>query len=135
MCGERPSASDNHDEFFNAEEVIELDVPEHLRPITMRALGMTPNLDAAVDGLPAFAGPFHRRLAVRTLRYYRSRIAPRFGSRCVFEPSCSRYGELAIRRFGIFRAVWLTSRRLWRCRPGRGGVDLELLGDPDDLFR
>jgi uncharacterized protein len=36
--------------------------------------------------------------------------------RCPFRPSCSRYSEEAVRRFGIARGLKLTIVRLWSCR-------------------
>ncbi|PHS16921.1 MAG: membrane protein insertion efficiency factor YidD [Kangiella sp.] len=63
-------------------------------------------------------------LSVLALRTYR-KCRPRFiGDRCVFEPSCSHYCELAIRENGFFRGVKLTFNRLYRCKPGAGGIDL-----------
>lgn len=60
---------------------------------------------------------------------YRARLSPLVaatGVRCRFEPTCSRYAELAIRRsgglVGPLRAAW----RLARCGPWTraGTVDL-----------
>ena len=39
---------------------------------------------------------------------------------CRFEPSCSRYAYEAFDRHGALRGLWLTLRRLSRCRPGGG---------------
>jgi len=39
---------------------------------------------------------------------------------CRFEPSCSRYAYEAFDRHGAVRGLWLTVRRLSRCRPGGG---------------
>jgi len=39
---------------------------------------------------------------------------------CRFEPSCSRYAYEAFDRHGALRGLWLTVRRLSRCRPGGG---------------
>ena len=39
---------------------------------------------------------------------------------CRFEPSCSRYAYDAFDRHGAVRGLWLTVRRLSRCRPGGG---------------
>lgn len=44
---------------------------------------------------------------------------------CKFYPSCSRYSEAAIKKYGASRGFWLTGRRLIRCHPWqRGGIDL-----------
>jgi putative component of membrane protein insertase Oxa1/YidC/SpoIIIJ protein YidD len=32
-------------------------------------------------------------------------------------PTCSVYGELAVRRYGAYRGAWLASKRIWRCNP------------------
>lgn len=45
-------------------------------------------------------------------------------SPCRFFPSCSEYGAEAIRQHGAGRGLWLTVRRLVRCRPfGPSGFD------------
>jgi putative membrane protein insertion efficiency factor len=45
-------------------------------------------------------------------------------SPCRFFPSCSEYGREAITEHGAGRGLWLTVRRLARCRPfGKSGYD------------
>ena len=45
-------------------------------------------------------------------------------SPCRFFPSCSEYGREAIEVHGAGRGLWLTVRRLLRCRPfGPSGFD------------
>jgi uncharacterized protein len=45
-------------------------------------------------------------------------------SPCRFFPSCSEYGHEAISVHGAGRGLWLTIRRLVRCRPfGPSGFD------------
>jgi putative component of membrane protein insertase Oxa1/YidC/SpoIIIJ protein YidD len=37
--------------------------------------------------------------------------------RCLYTPTCSVYGELAIRRYGAYRGGWLALARIERCNP------------------
>lgn len=103
---------------------IELRMDASLAPSALRAFaGMTP-MDAEVDALPLPARPLWLRICIHLLRWYR-RIRPlHIGHRCVFDPSCSRYSELAFRRRGLLNGCLATLRRLKRCKPGAGGVDV-----------
>jgi len=103
--------------------VIECRIDAELTPSALRAFAGTTPLDSEVDQMSVPAGPSWLRLAVLALRWYRTQLGPRLGQRCVFEPSCSRYAELALRRRGFLLGSTLTVRRLARCRPGNGGVD------------
>ena len=110
---------------INVEGVtIELRVEESLIPSALRAFAGTTPTDASVDALALPQKPCLPQICVQLLRWYRANISPRIGQRCVFEPSCSRYAELALRRHGLLRGLWLTLGRVCRCRPGAGGVDL-----------
>jgi len=95
-----------------------------LLPAIQRTLGGTTPTDQLVDAMPVPSHPIWLALVVRLLRWYRRRLSPRMGNRCVFEPSCSRYAELAFRRHGFIKGPALTIGRLVRCHPGSGGVDI-----------
>jgi putative membrane protein insertion efficiency factor len=55
---------------------------------------------------------------VAAVRVYQREISPRRPPSCRFEPTCSAYAVEALERHGARRGVWLTVRRLARCRPG-----------------
>jgi uncharacterized protein len=66
-----------------------------------------------------------RTAAILPIRLYQRLLAPAFGERCKYYPSCSEYAAQAITRFGILRGLVLASWRLLRCNPwSHGGVDL-----------
>ncbi len=47
-----------------------------------------------------------------------------FHNSCRFYPTCSNYAIEAIDRFGSIKGLWLTIKRLFRCRPfGKSGYD------------
>ena len=55
---------------------------------------------------------------------YRSIISPWLRPLCRFEPTCSQYAQIALRRYGFFKGVRLSLLRLLRCHPGcSGGYD------------
>lgn len=61
---------------------------------------------------------------VALVKIYQYAISPMLGSRCRFEPSCSRYTVEALQRHGAFKGIWLAARRIGRCHPWHpGGYD------------
>ena len=95
-----------------------------LESTVLRALTGTTPLDTEVDSMPLPVKPYWLRSLIRVLKWYRAAISPRLGQRCVYEPSCSRYSELALRKHGLAKGIMLTAKRLHRCKPGNGGIDL-----------
>lgn len=69
------------------------------------------------------------RFAVALLRSYKRWLSPLLPRACRFSPTCSEYGQIALRSHGLVAGSWLTVRRLLRCQPlGRGGIDLPPVG-------
>ncbi len=105
-------------------DTFEFDVDEKLRPSVERKLTGTTQLDTHVRTLSFVGLPVAIKLIVICLRAYRF-VAPRWlRERCVFDPSCSHYSELAFRQHGVRKGLLLTARRLRKCKSGVGGVDL-----------
>ena len=104
--------------------VFECHVDVTLMPGIRRALTGTTPTDSEIDQLSIPQHPFWLLLVTKALRWYRRSISPALGNRCVFEPSCSHYAELALRKYGFIHGCSLTVRRLYRCRPGAGGIDV-----------
>ena len=64
-----------------------------------------------------------QRVMLRSIGAYQRAFAGR-PSPCRFFPSCSEYSREAIETHGAGRGLWLTVRRLLRCRPfGPSGFD------------
>src|SRR3954467_14933971 len=104
--------------------VVSAAMPLQLVPsVTRHLLGRTTR-DAEVDHLPLPATSLAVYVAVMILRWYRNMRPAAIGQRCVWDPSCSRYAELAIRQHGALRGLFATMSRLLRCRPAKGGIDL-----------
>jgi putative membrane protein insertion efficiency factor len=64
--------------------------------------------------------------AIGFYRAHGSTVARHLGAQCRFQPTCSRYAELAVQKYGVVRGLAKTGARLVRCNPllsQRGEVD------------
>ena len=58
------------------------------------------------------------------IKFYRHSISPLLPPACRFTPTCSQYALEAIQKYGPFKGLWLTIKRLLRCHPwGGSGYD------------
>lgn len=60
------------------------------------------------------------RILVGGIDLYQATLSPLLGSagvRCRFQPTCSHYGEAAIRKYGTLKGTWKTVWRIVRCGP------------------
>ena len=65
-----------------------------------------------------------RNLGIILIKVYRWVISPLIGPCCRYYPTCSEYGIIALKRFGLIKGSWLTIRRICRCHPfHEGGYD------------
>jgi putative membrane protein insertion efficiency factor len=69
------------------------------------------------------------RVLLGGIHLYQATLSPRLGAlgvRCRFQPTCSHYGEGAIRKYGAWKGTWKTLWRIARCGPWTpaGTVDL-----------
>lgn len=79
--------------------------------------------DIEIESLPIPNKPLWLKVVVKSIRFYQSKISKKLGNRCVFDPSCSHYSEIAYRQKGFIYGSRLTIKRLYRCRPKNGGID------------
>lgn len=106
-------------------------LPEDVRVSALRKHGLMPAIDQKVDQLPKFQGAPANGLMISMVRLYRKLRPRQIGDRCVFEPSCSRYAELALRQHSVANAARLIFSRLGRCQPGHGGTDIVGIKPPE----
>ncbi len=69
-----------------------------------------------------------RAVALGALAVYRAALSPLIhsvnGPACRFEPSCSEYARVAVRKHGVIRGGAMTMWRVARCNPfGGHGFD------------
>ena len=65
-----------------------------------------------------------REVAITAIQFYQKALSPYWGKTCRYEPTCSRYSSEAVGKYGVLKGLWLTAKRLCRCRPlGGQGYD------------
>lgn len=61
---------------------------------------------------------------VLMVRCYQRLVSPWLPNACRYQPTCSEYAVLAVRRYGPLRGMLKALGRIARCHPwGRGGYD------------
>jgi hypothetical protein len=65
---------------------------------------------------------FLRKILIWLITVYQATAKIETRLRCCFEPSCSEYAILAIKKYGVFKGVNKSIKRLKRCHPP-GGID------------
>jgi len=54
------------------------------------------------------------------IKGYQLIISPWLGNQCRYTPTCSQYGIEALKKYGPFKGLWLTVKRIARCNPWGG---------------
>jgi len=65
-----------------------------------------------------------KKVALILITGYRKYISPLKKPSCIFVPTCSQYALDALNKYGFFKGVYLTIKRVLRCHPfSKGGYD------------
>lgn len=82
-------------------DTYDCDVDPECMPTIERILKGSTDSDDVIQTLSIPNSPIWLKIIVKIIRWYRRVISPKLGNRCVFEPSCSHYSELAFRKRGF----------------------------------
>ncbi len=64
------------------------------------------------------------RLCMLLISFYRGFISPLLGDHCRFYPTCSEYSYEAFKKYGFFKGLSLSFKRIIKCHPfHKGGYD------------
>jgi putative membrane protein insertion efficiency factor len=62
-----------------------------------------------------------KALAKGLIKIYQATVSQIFPPRCRYMPTCSEYTYEAIDKYGIFKGVWMGTKRIARCHPFHAG--------------
>ncbi|MEP6615059.1 MAG: membrane protein insertion efficiency factor YidD [Ginsengibacter sp.] len=54
------------------------------------------------------------------IRTYQLILSPLIGPSCRYTPTCSQYAIEALKKYGPFKGLWLSLKRIARCNPWGG---------------
>ncbi|MGL5692827.1 MAG: membrane protein insertion efficiency factor YidD [Peptostreptococcaceae bacterium] len=64
------------------------------------------------------------KLCIYLIKLYQKYISPLMGPTCRFYPTCSQYSIEAFKKYGLFKGMYLTIKRILKCHPFHpGGYD------------
>ena len=67
-------------------------------------------------------------ILIKFIKLYKFLISPLLGYSCRYMPTCSEYSIEALKTFGFFKGILISSKRILSCHPikflgGGGGFD------------
>ncbi|ADZ91984.1 membrane protein insertion efficiency factor YidD [Marinomonas mediterranea] len=62
-------------------------------------------------------------LSIKLILFYRAIAPKRLRNSCLFEPTCSEYAILALKKYGFSKGWSLSFKRITNCKQPNGGVD------------
>ncbi|MEL7570899.1 MAG: membrane protein insertion efficiency factor YidD [Eubacteriaceae bacterium] len=61
---------------------------------------------------------------IKIIRFYQKYISAYTPPRCRFYPTCSEYSIQAFEKYGFFKGLYLSTKRILKCNPlFKGGYD------------
>ncbi|MEW6517203.1 MAG: membrane protein insertion efficiency factor YidD [candidate division FCPU426 bacterium] len=60
-------------------------------------------------------------ILIYSIKIYKTWVSPYLGQACRFIPTCSKYSEEAILKYGPIKGVYLAIMRILRCHPFHAG--------------
>jgi putative membrane protein insertion efficiency factor len=58
------------------------------------------------------------------IKIYQNIISPYLPNACRYNPTCSQYAIEALKKYGVFKGIYLAAKRLGSCHPwGGSGFD------------
>jgi hypothetical protein len=65
-----------------------------------------------------------RKIIIGIIRFYQKFISPLKPPTCIYTPTCSEYTLQSVKKFGVFKGLFLGFKRILRCNPMyEGGED------------
>jgi len=69
-------------------------------------------------------------ILIKLIKCYSFLISPLLGNSCRYSPTCSEYTVEALKKFGLIKGIFLSTKRILLCNPwSQGGFDPVIKGE------
>ncbi len=93
--------------------------------IVLSAIFLTEFLRIAIIAALVFILYFDLKyLLIGSVLMYKAFAPLKVRNKCRFDPCCSTYMIIAVQKYGLIRGFIKGIRRIMRCKPPNGGIDL-----------